>query len=818
MAISANLDLLRSVRTKELFKQPAQLIVIHSEKELAINGTITIGQFIDQSNVFFKWIRAEGLTLSNPDVINYPDSILIQVENIHSIRKSSNLQTDPSIIIVQAPDSTRTQLRFENSTVCFRFIFQINKHLKPTVSSSDENLLLLNGATTEFPPVTVNTQPVSNPILGQSTTPQPTQKSTFSFPPPPPSSQTTTTNPQPQRHPEVHVPQPQPQHIPQTVLPSDLLPSPPTPAFPSEDVFTWYDYLCGLRLVLANEADVPSRLLDFLSVPLTHSALGSFLTADGSLKRTTLLFTQILLNGCSPLIRPEIWPFLFGLFEDSSSDVERMARREDMTDEYLQLQTLLANTVPEQLYAPQGSGDMLHASVDFHTRQLIPYSASAFTVSRSTSSSITSLPCRACPEGIEQDSFTKLASTIPFVSDSLRRIELDLERTDREQETMIDADDSPFYSSIRRILQAHAVIDPSLGYVQGMNDLCSLIMHAMLGDSCLSFFSLSSLMRPMRPFYFNPSDSLSAFFHIIFSLLILVDRPFALHLLFPPPNPSYPGIPPSLSSAGLMFLFSQTILLFKREFEFDDACQLWEAMLAFGHLERMFDLSHQTQHEQVPSNASSPSVEHAIAALDCKASQPSTSPLVIDEESQPSPSPNPTTPPSLPSLSLLPFVLTVYLLQNKKEIMSSTYSEPEIIRLLSNKRESQGRATHAKTSSSQHPPRRSRAIHTLVVAALELYIETFERIRELRLKRGPIQKDDEFAEIELLFMPGWGLTEDGQRLWESSGATRSSKGHQTRSIFANDLAKVKWKAGVSHIEQNTAQNGSIEHLSSENQT
>ncbi|KAK2963314.1 putative Rab-GTPase-TBC domain containing protein [Blattamonas nauphoetae] len=377
---------------------------------------------------------------------------------------------------------------------------------------------------------------------------------------------------------------------------------------------TWNDYMTILQVLQRNKSEIstfssnltistvdhdsiidPTLIIKSLSNPLDLSSLSLYTHPSGAISYLPLLLTQIILNGVHPLARPHIWPLLFNIYPDSSSQVEKTQMKNKMNESFFNLQLQIRMMIPEQIYLPTFDEDIDNGGIDIAHVSERGYSPSSFNLGGRISSRLDSFPKRTWEhDELNQKHRTpalQLSSPIPFISDSFRRIELDLKRSDREQETMMDGDDSMFYQDTRKILQNQMMLDPELGYVQGMNDLISLLLHAYVGDSVLAFYSFSGLINSLRAFFYSPS-SLTSFFHILFSLLLLVDPELAHHLLFPPVDPRSANFgmrqnsPDSQSSFSFSFLFSETILLLKRSFTFADTMRLWEAMMAFGLLRK----------------------------------------------------------------------------------------------------------------------------------------------------------------------------------------------------------------------------------------
>ncbi|SCW03954.1 LAFE_0H02718g1_1 [Lachancea fermentati] len=173
--------------------------------------------------------------------------------------------------------------------------------------------------------------------------------------------------------------------------------------------------------------------------------------------------------------------------------------------------------------------------------------------------------------------------------DQVLRIEKDVKRNDRDlplykyntedgkkpelqssgQEDCADVVDNegwtiknPHLNSLRSILLSYNLFNNDLGYVQGMCDLLSPIYY-VLQDEELSFWCFVHFMDRMERNFLRDQSGIRD------QMLTLTD----LCQLMLPKLSEHLG---KCDSSNLFFCFRMLIVWFKREFEFEDACSIWE--------------------------------------------------------------------------------------------------------------------------------------------------------------------------------------------------------------------------------------------------
>lgn len=110
---------------------------------------------------------------------------------------------------------------------------------------------------------------------------------------------------------------------------------------------------------------------------------------------------------------------------------------------------------------------------------------------------------------------------------------------------------------------------PLGGYVQGMSDLCAPLYVVCEGDASKTLACFIALMRRVRTNFFANQSGMKTQLLQLQALIRLVDPPLYAHL-------------EQTDSLNLFFCFRWLLVRFKREFDFEDVCRLWECGWAAG--------------------------------------------------------------------------------------------------------------------------------------------------------------------------------------------------------------------------------------------
>lgn len=155
-------------------------------------------------------------------------------------------------------------------------------------------------------------------------------------------------------------------------------------------------------------------------------------------------------------------------------------------------------------------------------------------------------------ERIDKDVF-RTDRTLPFYHPSPTTIEQDLRLENLRR--------------LQQLLLAYYVHDPELDYVQGMADLLSPILYVLHSDESEAFWTFVHLMKRQRGNFLPDSPAISSLMIQTQELIRLLDPLLSDFLSF------------HSESSKLFFCYRWFLVLFKREFAFDDTLRAWETII-----------------------------------------------------------------------------------------------------------------------------------------------------------------------------------------------------------------------------------------------
>ncbi|XP_060970704.1 rab GTPase-activating protein 22-like isoform X2 [Cannabis sativa] len=157
----------------------------------------------------------------------------------------------------------------------------------------------------------------------------------------------------------------------------------------------------------------------------------------------------------------------------------------------------------------------------------------------------------------------------------LHQIGLDVARTDR---ALAFYENEAHQAKLWDILSVYAWLDNDIGYVQGMNDICSP-MVILLDDEADAFWCFERAMRRLRENFRCSSSSIGVQAQLctLSQIIKAVDPKLHQHL-------------EDLDGGEYLFAFRMLMVLFRREFSFVDALYLWELMWAMEYNPNIFTL------------------------------------------------------------------------------------------------------------------------------------------------------------------------------------------------------------------------------------
>ncbi|KAG4193323.1 hypothetical protein ERO13_A07G214200v2 [Gossypium hirsutum] len=296
-------------------------------------------------------------------------------------------------------------------------------------------------------------------------------------------------------------------------------------------------------------ADIPKtrfrpRVGKTLSARRWHAAFSE----DGHLDIEKVL-RRIQRGGIHPSIKGFVWEFLLGCFDPNSTFDDRNQLREQRRERYAMWKTECQNMVPVI-----GSGKYITRPIITDDGQ--PIEGEDCHVTSAVSDN------------------KKVAHWMLF----LHQIGLDVFRTDR---ALVFYEDEANQAKLWDILAIYSWVDDDIGYVQGMNDICSP-MVILLENEADAFWCFEHAMRRLRENFRCSTSSIGvqSQLGILSQVIKTVDPKLHQHL-------------EDLDGGEYLFAFRMLMVLFRREFSFVDALYLWEVMWAMEYNPNIFLLYEQ---------------------------------------------------------------------------------------------------------------------------------------------------------------------------------------------------------------------------------
>ncbi|KAJ9543224.1 hypothetical protein OSB04_022931 [Centaurea solstitialis] len=266
--------------------------------------------------------------------------------------------------------------------------------------------------------------------------------------------------------------------------------------------------------------------------------------SDGRLDIAGVL-RRIQRGGIHPSIKGAVWEFLLGCYDPNSTTQEREELRQKRREQYASWKEQCKKIAPIV-----GSGT-------FVTTPVINEDGTSIEGSEVV------LP------NSDADSDKKVISWLL----SLHQIGLDVVRTDRP---LVYYENEANQAKLWDVLAIYTWVDNDIGYVQGMNDICSP-MVILLGEEADAFWCFEHAMRRVRENFRSDAKSMGvqAQLGILSQVMRVIDPKLHQHL-------------EGLDGGEYLFAIRMLMVLFRREFSFVDALYLWEVMWAMEYNPNMF--------------------------------------------------------------------------------------------------------------------------------------------------------------------------------------------------------------------------------------
>ncbi|XP_063943247.1 uncharacterized protein LOC108208450 isoform X1 [Daucus carota subsp. sativus] len=297
------------------------------------------------------------------------------------------------------------------------------------------------------------------------------------------------------------------------------------------------------------EEDVPkSRFKHWVGRTLSERRWKAAFTEDGHLDIVGVL-RRIQRGGIHPSIKAAAWEFLLGCYDPDSTYDERNELRKQRREKYAELKAECKKMVP--IF---GTGKFITTPIVNNDGEPVEGEAGNLNGSMPDTAGVTD------KEVIQW----KL---------SLSQIGLDVVRTDR---TLVFYESEANQARLWEVLAVYSWMDNKIGYVQGMNDICSP-MVILLEDDADAFWCYEHAMRRLRENFRTNASSMGVQTQLgtLSQIMKVVDPQLHQHL-------------ENLDGGEYLFAFRMLMVLFRREFSFLDSLYLWEVMWAMEYNPNMF--------------------------------------------------------------------------------------------------------------------------------------------------------------------------------------------------------------------------------------
>ncbi|CCE66325.1 hypothetical protein TPHA_0P01670 [Tetrapisispora phaffii CBS 4417] len=124
---------------------------------------------------------------------------------------------------------------------------------------------------------------------------------------------------------------------------------------------------------------------------------------------------------------------------------------------------------------------------------------------------------------------------------------------------------NPHLLALKNILISYNVLNTNLGYVQGMTDLLSIIYY-IVRDEELAFWCFVNFMERMERNFLRDQSGIRDQMYTLAELCQIMLPQLSKHLS-------------DCDSSNLFFCFRMILVWFKREFDLESVCSIWEILL-----------------------------------------------------------------------------------------------------------------------------------------------------------------------------------------------------------------------------------------------
>ncbi|KAF7120180.1 hypothetical protein RHSIM_Rhsim13G0036900 [Rhododendron simsii] len=269
---------------------------------------------------------------------------------------------------------------------------------------------------------------------------------------------------------------------------------------------------------------------------------------DGHLDIAGVL-RRIQRGGVHPSIKGVVWEFLLGCFDPNSTFDERNELRQRRREQYEAWKAECQNMVPSM-----GNGKFITAPIIMDDDHMIK--------------DLTTNADSGDDDGATSSIDAVLAEKVTQWKLGLHQIGLDVIRTDR---ALVFYESEANQAKLWNVLAVYAWVDHSIGYVQGMNDICSPMVILMENEAD-AFWCFERAMRRLRENFRSSATSLGVQSQLstLAGIIRAIDPKLHEHL-------------EELDGGQYLFALRMLMVLFRRELSVVDALYLWEVMWAMEY-------------------------------------------------------------------------------------------------------------------------------------------------------------------------------------------------------------------------------------------
>lgn len=279
---------------------------------------------------------------------------------------------------------------------------------------------------------------------------------------------------------------------------------------------------------------------------------------DGHLDIAKVL-RRIHRGGVHPSIKGAVWEFLLGCYDPNSTFEERNGIRQQRREQYGVWKDECQKMVPMI-----GSGKFVTTAI---------ITADGQPVEEKTSTNLQEIDTVGTSDDSLGGNNSTLDKKVIEWKLTLHQIGLDVVRTDR---ALVYYESEANQAKLWDILSVYAWIDGEVGYMQGMNDICSPII-ILLENEADAFWCFDHAMRRLRENFRCNTGTIGVQSQLstLSQVIKIVDPKLHQHL-------------EELDGGEYLFAFRMLMVLFRREFSFVDSLYLWEMMWAMEYNPNLF--------------------------------------------------------------------------------------------------------------------------------------------------------------------------------------------------------------------------------------